>query len=60
MSEKMKVTLVKSGVGCPSRHRKTLVALGLTRIGRTIEIANNSSVLGMIDKVKHLVTVSGQ
>ena len=60
MSEKIKVTLIKSGIGCPERHRKTLVALGLTRIGRSIEIVKNDSVLGMINKVKHLVTVDGQ
>ena len=52
-----KVTQVKSAVGRPADQGKTLKALGLGKIGRTVEQVDNESVRGMLFKVKHLVTV---
>lgn len=53
----LRVTQVKSAIGCPGDQGKTLKALGLGKIGRTVEQVDNPCVRGMIFKVKHLVNV---
>ncbi len=53
----LRVTQVKSAVGRPADQGKTLKALGLGKIGRTVDQVDNESVRGMLFKVKHLVTV---
>lgn len=53
----LRVTQVKSSIGCPADQGKTLRALGLGKIGRTVEQVDNPCVRGMIFKVKHLVEV---
>jgi large subunit ribosomal protein L30 len=55
MSGMLKVTLVKSMIGRPEKHRKVLRGMGLTKLHRTVELQNTSSVRGMIAKVSHLV-----
>ena len=55
MSGKLKVTLVKSMIGRPEKHRKILRSMGLTKINRTVEFIDTPSVRGMINKVSHLV-----
>ncbi len=50
----LRLTQVKSSVGRPADQGKTQKALGLGKIGRTVD---NESVRGMIFKVKHLITV---
>ena len=57
MAEKLKVTLVKSPIGAVPKHRKTVEALGLTKLQKTVELPNNEAVRGMIWQVKHLVKV---
>ena len=54
---KVKIKLVKSGIHCPERQKKTLRALGLTRLNKTVEHESNSQINGMITKVKHLVAI---
>lgn len=53
----LRLTQVKSAVGRPADQGKTLKALGLGKIGRSVEQVDNDSVRGMIFKVKHLITV---
>jgi len=53
----LRVTQVKSAIGCPGDQGKTLKALGLGKINRTVEQVDNPCVRGMIFKVKHLVEV---
>jgi len=55
--KKLKVTQVRSQISCPADQGKTLRALGLGKIGRSVEQVDNPSVRGMIFKVKHLVEV---
>lgn len=55
--KKIKVTQVKSQIGHKYDQDRTLKALGLGRIGKEKEIADNPSTRGMIFKVKHLVEV---
>jgi large subunit ribosomal protein L30 len=54
---KLKLTQVRSGIGQSHRHRGTLRALGLGKIGRTNELDANPVVAGMLRKVRHLVKV---
>jgi large subunit ribosomal protein L30 len=53
----VKVTQVRSGIGQSQRHRGTLRALGLGKIGRTAEHAESPQLAGMLRKVRHLVRV---
>ncbi|MFM2385431.1 MAG: hypothetical protein RL660_188 [Bacteroidota bacterium] len=54
---KVKVTLVKSPIDRPERQKATLVALGLTKLNRSVEHEATPQILGMIKKVSHLVIV---
>ncbi|WP_026474780.1 50S ribosomal protein L30 [Alkaliflexus imshenetskii] len=54
---KIKVTQVKSKIGATSRQKKTLEALGLKRLNVTVEHEATPQILGMVDKVKHLLSV---
>ena len=54
---RVKVTQVRSQIGQTQRHRGTLRALGLGRIGRTAEHEEGPVLAGMLRKVRHLVRV---
>jgi large subunit ribosomal protein L30 len=54
---KVKVTQVRSQIGYSERHRGTLRALGLGKIGRSAEHEESSTLAGMLRKVRHLVRV---
>ena len=51
------VTQKKSPIGRQSYQKKTLIGLGLNKIGRVKELEDTPSIRGMIEKVKHLVQV---
>ncbi|APQ17964.1 50S ribosomal protein L30 [Maribacter hydrothermalis] len=53
---KIKVTQLKSGIKKPQNQKRTLEALGLKRIGQVVEHEDTPNILGMINKVKHLVS----
>ena len=57
MAEKLKITLIKSTIGAVQKNRKTVEALGLRKIGKTVEMTDNEAVRGMIRNVRHLVKV---
>ena len=57
MAEKLKITLVKSTIGAIPKHKKTIAALGLKKVNKTVEMPHNAAVRGMIHQVKHLVKV---
>ncbi len=54
---KVRITQVRSGIGQSQRHRGTLRALGLGRIGRSVEQEEGPVLAGMLRKVRHLVKV---
>ena len=54
---KLKITQVRSQIGQSERHRGTLRALGLGKIGRTVEHDQSPVIAGMLRKVRHLVRV---
>ena len=53
----IKVKQVKSRIGAPIDQKRTLDALGLRKMNKVVEHEANPSILGMINKVKHLVAV---
>ena len=56
---KVRITQVRSQIGQTARHRGTLRALGLGRIGRSVERDESPQLEGMLRKVRHLVKVEG-
>lgn len=57
MAKKIKVTKVKSAINRTQSQKRTLESLGLRKIGQGIEHDASPSVLGMVNKVSHLVSV---
>ena len=53
----LKITLVKSPIGAIPKHRKTVEAMGLRKLNKTVEMPDNPAVRGMIDQVRHMVKV---
>ncbi len=56
MSGTLRITLVKSMIGRPEKHRKVLRGMGLIKMNRTVELEDTPAVRGMVQKVSHLVT----
>jgi len=54
---KIKVTKVRSEINRTQNQKRTLEALGLRKMGHTVEHDDTPNILGMINKVKHLVSV---
>ena len=57
MTETMRVTLLKSGIGRNKKIRETLKGLGLTRLHKTVVLNNTPAIRGMINKVSFMVKV---
>lgn len=55
--KKLRITLVKSTIGAVPKNRKTVEALGLRKLNKTVEMPDNDAVRGMIRQVSHLVKV---
>ena len=53
----LKVTLVKSTIGAVPKHKKTVEALGLKKLNKTVVLPDNAATRGMVAQVKHLVKV---
>lgn len=54
---KIKITQTKSRIGATERQRRNLDALGLHRINQAVEHEDSPIVLGMVEKVRHLVKI---
>jgi large subunit ribosomal protein L30 len=54
---KIKVTQVRSKIRRPQRQKRTLEALGLKKMNQVVEHDATPAVLGMVNKIKHLVSV---
>ena len=54
---KLSIKQIKSGIDRPERQKRTLIALGFSKVNQTIEKEGTPQVLGMINSVKHLVSV---
>jgi large subunit ribosomal protein L30 len=53
----LRITWVKSSIGYPQRQKGTIQALGLRRLGHSVEHQDTSVIRGMINKVGHLIEV---
>ena len=53
----IKITKVKSAINRTANQKRTLEALGLKKIGQTVEHNDTPNILGMVNKVQHLVSV---
>ena len=53
----IKIKQIKSKIGAPVDQKRTLLALGLTKISQVVEHEDNPTIRGMIRKVHHLVSV---
>ena len=56
-SQTIQVTLVKSFIGYSVRQKRTVQALGLRKIGQTVELRDTPVIRGMVNRVSHLVKV---
>ena len=54
---KILVKQVKSKINCPLDQKRTLEALGLRKMGQVVAHDANPAILGMVNKVKHLISV---
>ncbi|HKL92364.1 MAG: 50S ribosomal protein L30 [Bacteroidales bacterium] len=54
---KIKIKQFKSRIGAPANQKKTLDALGLKKLNNVVEHEATPSILGMVEKVKHLVKI---
>ena len=55
---KVNITQVRSVIGRPDRQKRTIEALGLSKINRTVEVELTPSVQGVFNKIRHLVSVT--
>lgn len=53
----IKIKQVKSRIKCPKDQKRTLDALGLRKLNQVVEHEDNPAIMGMVKKVKHLVSV---
>ena len=54
---KIKLKLVHSPIGAIPKHRQTVAALGLRKVGQVKEHEDNGAIRGMVHKVNHLVKI---
>jgi large subunit ribosomal protein L30 len=54
---KIRITQFKSGIGQPERQKRILIALGIKKMHQTVEHEATPQIMGMVNKLKHLVKV---
>ena len=57
MVEKLNITLVKSMIGRPEKHRKVLYGMGLRKMNKSVQLDDTPAIRGMVNAVSHLVKV---
>ena len=57
MAEKLRITLVKSPIGAVPMHRKTVQAMGLTKMHKTVELPDNAATRGQIQQIGYMLKV---
>ena len=55
MAEKLRITLVKSPIGAVPKHRKTVEAMGLTKMHKTVELPDNAATRGQIQQIVYML-----
>lgn len=54
---KIKITQIKSVIDRPERQKKTMIALGLKKINKSVEVEATPQIIGMLKQVSHLVAI---
>jgi large subunit ribosomal protein L30 len=57
MSKKLRITLKKSIISRPDKHRRVVESLGLRKVNRTVVLEDTRAVRGMIRKISHLLEI---
>jgi large subunit ribosomal protein L30 len=57
MGNRIKVTLIRSKIGKPAKHRKTLTALGLRKLHQSKIFDNSPAIMGMVNQINHLLKI---
>jgi large subunit ribosomal protein L30 len=57
MSAELKITLVRSHIGVPAKHKAVLLGLGLTKLNKTVTLKDTPETRGMVKKVSHMLKV---
>lgn len=55
--KKIKITQIKSAIDTPERQKLTIQALGIKKLNASVEVEATPQILGMVNKVSHLVKV---
>jgi len=55
--KKIKITLVRSGIARPGKHKVVLIGLGLRKLNKTVVRLDTPEIRGMVNKVSHLIRV---
>ena len=55
--KRIRITLIRSKIGRPERQKRVLEALGIRKLNQSVEHDANGPILGMVEKVRHLVKV---
>ena len=58
MNAKVKITLVKSTIGKPKKHRDIVTGLGLKKLNHAVELSDTPEVRGMIAKISHMLNIA--
>ncbi len=53
----LEITLIKSPIGRPPKHRVTVKTLGLTKLHKTVRLKETPAIAGMVNQVRHLLSV---
>ena len=53
----LEITLIRSPLGRPPKHRVTVKTLGLTKLNKTVRLKETPAVAGMVNQVRHLLNV---
>ncbi|MGE5174452.1 MAG: 50S ribosomal protein L30 [Betaproteobacteria bacterium] len=56
-AKQLKITLVKSGIARPGKHKVVLIGLGLKKLHKSVVRQDTPEIRGMINKVSHLIQV---
>ncbi|MFC1862341.1 50S ribosomal protein L30 [Thermodesulfobacteriota bacterium] len=59
MTDTIKITLVRSGIGKNKKIRATLKGLGLTKLHKTVTLKNSPAIRGMIKKISYMTKIEG-
>ncbi|MRR56713.1 MAG: 50S ribosomal protein L30 [Deltaproteobacteria bacterium] len=57
MSEVIRITLIRSHIGRPEKHRSVLMGMGLNRLNKTVSLPDTPETRGMVKKVEHMVRI---